>query len=321
MSETKLNHITNRQKYNDSEEEVSLSELFSAVWGKRWVVIFITSVFTGASLFYALNLPNQYQATAILAPASSSSSSSLSKMTGQLGGLASLAGINIGRGGGDEKTLIALEVIKAWDFLEKFIENNELQVEVFAAKGWSRSTNSLIIEPSLYDINAKEWVREFDATTGKEAKPSSWELFLKLRDKVTVKTDKTSGLVSLSVEHYSPYIAKSWVDLLVAAVNLHVQQRDRRAAIRNIEYLKSKINETKVSEMQTVFYQLIEEQTKKLMLAEVSDGYVFDVISPAKIPEEKSKPRRGVIVILATLVGGVFSVLFVLFRFFYSNRH
>jgi capsular polysaccharide biosynthesis protein len=68
-----------------------------------------------------------------------------------------------------------------------------------------------------------------------------------------------------------------------------------------------------------VFYQLIEQQTKTIMLAEVSLEYVLKTIDPANAPEEKAKPKRALIVVLGTMLGGMLSVLIVLVRYF-SNK-
>lgn len=303
-----------------TDDEIDLRELASAIWQGKWVIICIAAIFAVASVFYALSIPDEYQSTVLLAPASSSNSSSLSKLAGQYGGLASLAGINLGGGGGEDKSLIAMEIIKTWGFLESFIEENSLQVALFAAEGWNRSANKLIINPELYDEATKKWVRKFNATKGQTAEPSSWELFKKVQDRISISQDKASGLVSLSVEYYSPILAKEWTDKLVKAINAHIQKQDREEATRSIEYLKSKINETNISDMQAVFYQLIEGQTKTLMLAEVSQEYVFKTLSPAKVAEEKSKPKRALIVILGLMLGGMLSVLIVLIRYFSKSN-
>ena len=68
--------------------------------------------------------------------------------------------------------------------------------------------------------------------------------------------------------------------------------------------------------MQASFYQLIEEQTKVLMLANSSKEYVLKTISPAMMPEKKSKPSRVLIVIAGGVIGGFLSVLWILIRFF-----
>ncbi len=300
----------------NADDEIDLRELWQAIWQGKWLIIAITFIFALSSVLYALSLPNEYKSTVLLAPASSSSSSSLSKLAGQFGGLASLAGLNLGAGGADNKTVIAMEIIKTWGFIEKFIEDNQIEVEVFAAKGWNRMNDKLIINQDLYDENKKIWVRKFDISKNQKAAPSTWELFKKIENKINITQDRKSGLISLSVEHFSPTVAKEWADKLVKAINDHIQKRDRDEAMKNIEYLNDKIKETNIADMQSVFYQLIEEQTKTLMLAEVSEEYVFKTLSSAKVAEEKSKPKRAIIVILGVILGALLSLIFVLIRHF-----
>ena len=295
-------------------DEIDLRELWRAIWSGRWLIVGITSFFAVVSVIYALSLPNQYKSTAILAPASSSSASSLSKLAGQFGGLASLAGINLGAAGADDKSVVAMELMKTWGFLEKFIQDNQIEVEVFAAEGWNRSTNQLVIDDDLYDVENQKWIRDFDPSDGETAEPNGWELFEEFSERVSISQDKDSGLIRVSVEYYSPYLAKEWTDKLVAAMNMHIQKQDREEAEKSIAYLKEQINKTTVAEMQTVFYQLIEEQTKTLMLAEVSDEYVFKTMSEAKVALDESKPKRALICIFITFVGGFISLIIVLFR-------
>ncbi len=304
-----------------SDDEIDLRELWDAIWDGKWLIIAITSVFSIAAALYVLSVPNEYKSTALLAPASSSSSSSLSKLAGQFGGLASLAGINLGAGGSEDKSVVAMEIVKTWGFLETFIRENKIEVEVFATEGWSRANNQLLIDPELYDQATQQWVREFDATKGQKVEPSSWELYEEIKDRISISQDKSSGLISLSVEYYSPVIAKEWVDKLVKAINQHIQKQDRAEAIKSIEYLNNKIKETNITDMQSVFYQLIEEQTKTLMLAEVSEEYVFKTISEAKVAEDNSKPKRILIVALAIVLGVMLSVLTVLFKYYNVNNN
>ncbi|WP_444994331.1 Wzz/FepE/Etk N-terminal domain-containing protein [Aliikangiella sp. IMCC44359] len=307
---------------NSSGDEIDLRELWAAIWQGKWLIVGITFLFAIASVFYALSLPNEYKSTAILAPATQSGGAGgLSKLAGQFGGLASLAGINLGSGGAEDKSVIAMEIIKTWGFLEKFIEDNDIQVEVFAAKGWNRSTNELIIDSDIYDVENNKWVRDFEPSKGQKAEPSSWELFKKFKERISINHDKKTSLITLSVEYYSPFIAKELADKLVMAINANIQDQDREEALKSIQYLNNKIKETSIADMQSVFYQLIEEQTKTLMLAEVSEEYVFKTLSPAKIAEEKSKPKRALIVILGIFIGGFFSIIIVFVRYFKKSSN
>jgi len=298
----------NTQISDQYDDEIDLRELFMVLWAGKIKIVAITAVFAVASVVYALSVPNQYKATALLAPAQSGGGG-LSGALGQLGGLASLAGVSIGGGEGSEAQ-IAQEIMKSWNFIEAFIADNDLAVELFAAEGWRKGSNELKINDDVYDSQNKQWLLENES--GVVGPPSSWNLFKTFSERLAVSEDKKSGLVSVSIEYYSPQIAKQWLDMYVSAVNAHMQQRKVDKVTNNINYLQAQIEKTSIAEMREVFYTIIEEQTKNKMVAEASPEYAFVAVSPSMVPEEKSQPKRALICILGTLLGGMLSVLLVL---------
>lgn len=302
------NEIQAPQPYDD---EIDLRELFSVLWAGKKLIVAVTAVFAVVSVIYALSLPNQYKASAVVSPADSGGSS-LGSMAGQLGGLASLAGINIGSGESNE-TQEAMEIMQSWGFMEEFIQTHDLQVPVYAAIGWDKGSNNLKLDNDLYDVASKRWLIEDDESVENRA-PSSWELYEAFNERVAVSQDKKSGLINISVEYYSPQIAKQWVDLFISTINEYMRARKLEQVNRNIEYLTIQIEKTAIADMREVFYQLIEEQTKSKMLAEASPEYAFVTVSRAMVPEEKSQPKRALVCILGTLLGGMLSVLWVLVR-------
>jgi uncharacterized protein involved in exopolysaccharide biosynthesis len=239
---------------------------------------------------------------------------SLGRLASQLGGIASMAGISIDSEPGANKSMLAMELLKSWEFLDTFIVENSLEVPLFAATDWDRATNKLILDKKLYDDDERKWVRSFNPAKGETAEPSSWELFVELRDRISVSQDPNTGVISISVEYYSPILAKEWVELLVAAVNERIRVRDRERARKSIEYLRQQVEQTSLAEMRMVFYKLIEEQTKNLMLTEVTDEYVLSTLASAKEPEEHSKPKRALICIAGTFVGIFLALVFAFFR-------
>ncbi|MDB4262928.1 Wzz/FepE/Etk N-terminal domain-containing protein [Porticoccaceae bacterium] len=297
------------------DDEIDLRELFGVLWAGRIIIAGVTSIFAIVAVIYALTIPNEYKATAVIAPAQSGGSG-LGAMASQLGGLASLAGINIGGGEGGEAQE-AMEIMQSWGFIEKFIEKNDLAVEVFAADGWDAGSAELSIDNDLYDVSERQWVR--NPPSGKKAAPSSWELYEEFSKRLAVSSDKKSGLVSVSVEFYSPLAAKRWVDLFVVTINEHMRDRKLGQVNNNIQYLEAQIEKTAIADMREVFYQIIEEQIKNKMLAEASPEYAFTTVSRAMLPEQKSKPKRALICILGILLGGMLSILVVLIRH-YSRK-
>jgi hypothetical protein len=208
--------------------------------------------------------------------------------------------------------------MKTWDFIEQVIRKNNMEADVFAAKGWDKDSNSVLYDPEVYDANAKKWLRDPAETEHGKPEPSSWELFEAIEEKIAISKDDNNGLVAISAEHYSPYVAQQWVDILIRELNTYFQTQDRNSATQRITYLEAKIAETSVTEMRNIFYEIIQEQTQTLMLAEISDEYVLKTLSPAKVAEKKSKPSRAVIVVLSTILGGFFGIFIILIRFLIS---
>ena len=298
--------------YNEPDDEIDLKELFGVLWLGKIKIIVITAAFAVCSVFYALSIPNQYKATTLLAPAHSDETG-LSSALGQLGGLATFGGFNLG-GQKAGESQIAQEIMKSWSFIESFISDNDIAVEVYAVDGWSKGSNALKINQDAYDTSSGKWLTE--DSDGNIMPPTSWQLFKKFSEMLSVSEDKKSGLVSVSIEYYSPQMAKEWLDMYVAAINEHMQSRQVAKVSNNIDYLEAQIAKTSITEMREVFYTIIEEQTKNKMVAEASPDYAFVALSPSMVPVEKSQPKRLLICVLGTLLGGMLSLLLVLVNYY-----
>ena len=66
--------------------------------------------------------------------------------------------------------------------------------------------------------------------------------------------------------------------------------------------------------MENVFYTIIEEQIKNKMLAEATPEHTFVVVSQSMVPEERSGPKRLLVVVLGSFIAVIFSMLVVLIR-------
>jgi uncharacterized protein involved in exopolysaccharide biosynthesis len=307
--------VQNNKTTNEYDDEIDLRELFSVLWASKNLIAKVTAVFAVVSVLFALSVPNQYKASTVLAPAQQDTAG-LAGALGQLGGLASLAGVSIGESEGNESQM-ALEIMRSRSFVEAFIKDNAIEVEVFAADGWKAKTNKLSIDNDLYDIDSQMWVR--NPPSGKPVEPTGWELYEEFLDLYSISQDKKTGMITVTVEYYSPFIAKEWSEKLVVAINSHMQSRKLQQVDRNIQYLEAQIEKTAIADMRGVFYTIIEEQIKNKMLAEASPEYVFETVSPAMVPEEKSQPKRALICILGTLLGGMFSIIWVLVAYYGFN--
>lgn len=295
------------------EKEIDLRELFAALWQGKWIIVAVTVCCSLASLFYALSLPNIYRAEALLAPANVDDSGGAGALAAQYGGLASLAGINIDSfGNGQNKIALGVEVLKSRKFISDFVARRKILVPLMATNGWSLKDNSLEFDKDIYDISLNEWVRNVDPP--RMPKPSlleAYEAFIEIQN---VSQDSDTGFVKISIDHYSPYVAKQWVDWLIEDINSTLRQHDVSEAEKSILYLENQLETTSFAELQTIFYQLIEEQTTTIMLANARPEYLFRTLDPAVVEEYSFKPQRAIIFIVGTLIGMVLSAAIVVLR-------
>ncbi len=304
-----VNDTNNRQNFYP-EDEIDLAELFRTLWAGKVIIIIVTLLFAMVTAGITLLLPNQYKASVIMAAAQKEGGGGLGGLAAQYGGLAAMAGINIGKDSGKLDQAVAL--LKSWSFIDSFITKYQLKPEIMAVEKWDKKADQLIFDLEKYNPSTKAWM--VGKSPDEPGEPSSWKSYKVFSTMMAVSLDTKSGLLTISVEHYSPVIAAKWAGLLAKELNHHFQHRDIVEAKNNIDYLQKKITETSLSEMQTVFYGMIESQTKTLMLAEVSDEYLIKTVVPAMLPEEKSKPKRSLIVLAALFFGFGISVVIVLVR-------
>lgn len=296
-----------------NNDEIDLRELWNILWRGKWIVICVAVAFAITSAIYVVTLPNIYKSSALLAPSKEASGGGLSALSGQLGGLASLAGIALPQSG-NGKVTTAIEVIKSRQFISDLIQNYNMLVPLMATKGWDRRINKLIIDDNKYNEKSNRWVR--NVSLPKLPKPSMWEAYKEMRDVLSVTQDNKTGLVSISVEHYSPFIAREWVEIIVGEINTAMKEKDVSEAQKSINYLHQQLEKTSVADMRSVFFQLIEEQSKIVMLAEVRDEYVFSTIDPPVVAEEPVRPKRILIIVLSAILGGLIGMISVFIRSF-----
>lgn len=295
------------------KENVDLLEIINTLWRGRLSLIVGFLLIACVAVIFSLRMPNIYRSEALLAPAPENQDA-MSSIASKYGGLASIAGLNLGGLGKStvDRATITLEMLKSRAFVVNFVREHELVVPLMAAEGWDIETRQWIIDNELYDQNRKVWIRPVSPPY--EAEPSDLEIYDKFVDILTVTQDSSTSLVALAIESMSPIASRDWADWLIKDVNAVMRERDISQASKSIDYLERQLEETVVTEMRQIFYQLIEQETQKKMLAKVRQEYALEMIDPPVIPDEKISPKRGIIVIVSCFLGVLLIVAFLLLK-------
>jgi len=295
-----------------ADDEIDLKELFLVLWGGKWWIVICVLLAGLAGAGYAIMKPNIYRSDVLLSPSADSSGSGMN-IGGQLGGLASLAGISLG-GGSSNKSELALQVLKSRKFVGNFIEKHQILASLMASKGWDKKTDTLKYNDDIYSESESRWLTDDEGKTLEPTILNATQYFLK--NIMSVSSDTKTGMVTLSIDFYSPEIAQQWLIWLVSDLNEEMRLHDMEDAKNSINYLNEQLKKTNLTDSRDMLFKLIEQQTKTLMLGHARKEYVFETVDPAVVAELPSKPKRKLIVAVSVVLGGFLGCLIILIRQF-----
>lgn len=281
------------------------------------IVLFSSDLFLKRSkqlIYYWLALPlvlailfggirmlssTEYEAKTVLAP-SEERTGGLAEMAGALGGLAGLAGIDLGAMKLNN-TQMAVELMKSRSFIYQLIEENDLLPLLMAVEKWDEDTQEIIFDKDIYNSETKTWVRE--VSPPQKQVPELWEGYEKFSSQFEVNYDRTTRIVTLSLEHQSPDIAAHWLELVVETINSVMRERESQNVEDQITYLNENITKAQQTEVRESLYYLLQEQYKRAMLVSVNEDYVFEMIDPPVSPHKPSGLSWKVWFIIGGFIG------------------
>ena len=79
----------------------------------------------------------------------------------------------------------------------------------------------------------------------------------------SISKDHKSGVIYITIKHYSPYIAEQWSSWLVEDLNKFMLDTDVAQADRSIDYLNQEVIKTSSDELKSLFYSLIQSIPKQ----------------------------------------------------------
>ena len=260
--------------------EVSLLAIGRFLRQNLFLIASCIFVFAAAAVAASYLVTPLYRAELTFSPITESPK--FGQMSGEIGNLAAIAGINIG--GGGRKSDEALEFLRSRGFTAAFIQKHSL-IPILYAKKW--------------DAQSGRWRGE-PPTLGEAVKRFS----NKLRQ---ISEDRRTGMVTLSITWSDRNLAAQWANALVAEADEALRQRGIAELGRSIEYLQAEAAQAPNVEIRAAVYKVMESEFKDQMLARTRDSYAFAILDPAVPPDvtDKDSPIR----ILYLALGAAFGLL------------
>jgi uncharacterized protein involved in exopolysaccharide biosynthesis len=301
---------------DDSEDEISLIDLFAVLWRRKVMIIVITVVAAIGVVLYSIisirlppeesYLPNVYTPMAIMLIDNKSSSGGMSSVISSMGSLASLAGVSMS-----------------------------------TASSYGQLAVFLVGTNSFLDAVTDEFgiIEKFNLIESPRAKSRKM-----LKGSFKADLDSRSGTFSISFTDIDPVFARDVVNFSVAYLekrfeelgldknqiekeNLELNiantyneilkfEEESRKLEQSIVYGSSysmlpsitiEMNRLELQAQKQIYTQLkVQYELNKINIA--SESPIFQILEYAEIPDQKSGPSRGKTCIIVTLAAGFLSV-------------
>ncbi|WP_321516527.1 Wzz/FepE/Etk N-terminal domain-containing protein [Marinifilum fragile] len=343
-----------QKNITQAEDEIDLIALAKNLWEGRRTVIKTTLIFMAIGLFVAIFSEKEYTASCTMVPQSAEGGS---KLGGSLGGLAAMAGINLGSSGGSDIPPTLYPKILASIPFQKELMQTPLSIEGQTEKVTFAEYYLEIKKPGLlgyikkYTIGLPGVILKAirgNATDARLASPEDNLLSITqdekklieiLSSQLSIEFNDKEGYISLSVrmpqaKAAAQMVQKTQLLLQDAITTFKIQKaKDQLAFVeeryfekekeakqaqqrlaqfrdrnKNVSTATAQTEQERLMAEYNLVYGVYSELAKQLETQKIQvkeDTPVFTIIEPVSIPIEKSRPKRTMILMVWTFLGGI----------------
>ena len=339
----------------NKDDEIDLLTLLKTVFVARRFVIKTTILFAVLGIILAVVSPTKYTASSTFVPQLSEG-----QTNSPLGGLASLAGINLSAIMGSQPQeispslypQIAESVPYRLALLDATVESNTSFRDYILTQSGGVAILPLLKKytiglPGLL-LNKQTDNNENLDTSLFQITEQDKDLFEFLAQVVSIQVDDQEGLVSISVELADRMVAAQLAQAATDLLQSNIIAFKSQSARNNLDFIESQFESkrqefeqiqdsiavfkdqnlnitsslyqnqlTRLESQFTVTSSVFQELAGQVEQAKIQvnkDTPIFTIIEPVSVPLERSKPKRTMMVIVWTFLGGLFSVGWVLVK-------
>lgn len=322
---------------------------FLYYWGvlyrAKWLILGVTFIFALVGVGTAVTTTNVYQATTIVTLVKNNTSRDVRRLVGNVGlfGLGSALTDALGSVSNNGRHEL-LALFKSRDFLTYFAKRREIVQALRKPSDFdpdASDRDKIRDIPPLQQafttlkrahrqfrkrlsIKVKELLRkvykpsDFDRDSRQRNIPGSTNVHQRFRRIIAIERKPRQGLLHVNVRWKDPVVAAEWANALIVDFNSFLRETAVAQSRKRIAYLNRELDETNVIPLRQAIYQLIQAETRIIMIAETRSDYAFKVIDPAVPPDFDApiRPKRGLLIRTTTLTGFIIAVFAAILRDF-----
>ena len=241
----------------EEEQEIDLIELAEKIWKRRRFVFKAAAIGIVVGLVVAFSIPKEYVTGVKLSP----ENTEVSK-TGQLGGLAAMAGINLGGAVGPDALVpdIYPDIVSSTPFLLELINipvesadgKKKMSfyeyMDEYQRKAWWGYIISAPFKLIEWVVNLFKEEKIEDTTVDPFHLTKDQEDFIKgIEEKIVVSVDKKSGVITSSVTMQDPLISATVMNVVLENLQNYITDYRTRKAKHDLAFSEKLFKEAKES--------------------------------------------------------------------------
>ena len=342
LGENKLIPVVDSVEEETAEDEIDLMQLIRKVWGARKSILLFTLLFFVIGVLIALFSAKEYTATTIMVPQTTDN-----KSTSGLGGLAAMAGISLGGGSETLPLTTYSKIIESVPFKQKLAQTKltfsnipkPITYEEYCKNYIKPSLMGRVM--SIFRASTVVPVAQ-DSTVITRLSDQERGILNSIDDRIKLNMSEKDGYFTLSfvmgealpaaqmLESAQKVLQETVTDFKLQKAKEEfdfVQKRfvEAEKDFKNKQYavagfqdrnrdLFSNLPQTRLQQLQAEYnlaFNVYTELAKQLEAKRIKmkeDQPIFAVIEPVTVPNERSKPKRMMIIAIWTFLGMVIGI-------------
>lgn len=242
---------------NDTEDEgIDIVDMAKRLWAERRMIFKWAGIAVVVALVVGFSIPKEYTVTVKLAPESSEGGSKM----GGLGGLASMAGINLGNGGGADAVYPDLypDIVSSVPFAVKLFDVHVTDkagkmdmrlydyVDEEIKSPWWSSVTAL---PGAAIGGLMSLIRSDEESVGSESvdpfrlSKDENNIVMALNDRIGVNVDSKTSVITISATMQDPVVAAMVADSVAANLREFITEYRTNKARQDLAYTQTLFDE------------------------------------------------------------------------------
>lgn len=298
-----------RHSVSVEDDEISLIDLFRVVWRRKtYISAFVCLSLLGVSI-YLFSTPDIYKAEAIIMPLQGRNTIALPSNLLGIEGLKEMIGENMpgmleAPNSSKIRTLLTSRRLNLM-LVEKF----DLLPILFTEKWdktklrWHGEENQNKYADAVIQGSKKLVGASHDFLM---AMPSPLDGAELLRSKISVKTIKSSNLLTIEFEDRDPNFATLMISRYIEALDEYLRFEAISRANDSRNYISTLLQAQSHDQTKKRLEELSLAFAEQELYAKMKSSFLFEVVDPPILPEKPIKPKRPIILMLT-----VFASLFI----------